>query len=89
MAVVGGRRLGLLVLSLLIGLSVSFLLVEPAAATTYTVNDTGNASDQTPGNDACLTAGGVCTLRAAIEEANAHACPDRIDFKITGPGPGP
>jgi CSLREA domain-containing protein len=44
----------------------------PASAVTYQVNDAGDAGDATPGDNVCQTsAPGVCTLRAAIEEANA------------------
>ncbi len=61
------------------------LLASPLAAATFTVNDTGNAGDHTPGDGSCeiLPAGsGLCTLRAAIAEANASAGADTIDFAI-------
>ena len=54
----------------------------PAAAGTFTVNSTGDQSDANPGDSACATAGGACTLRAAIQEANALAGPDVIGFAI-------
>ena len=54
------------------------LLPVAARATTYTVNNNGDAGDASPGNNVCATAGGVCTLRAAIQEANAHSGPDTI-----------
>ena len=55
---------------------------------TLTVNDTGDASDASPGDSRCETAtnNGVCTLSAAIEEANANAAIDTIEFDIPGPG---
>src|SRR5205085_1514295 len=37
------------------------------------------AVDANPGDGTCATAGSVCTLRAAIQEANAHAGDDTID----------
>ncbi len=37
----------------------------------FRVNDFGDASDASLGDGICATAGGVCTLRAAIGEANA------------------
>ena len=43
----------------------------PAQAATFDVNSMADAVDANPGNTACATAGGVCTLRAAIQEANA------------------
>jgi CSLREA domain-containing protein len=44
-----------------------------ACPTTFTVDNTGDAGDLTHGDGVCATAGAVCTLRAAIEEANALA----------------
>ena len=60
------------------------LAAIPAGATTYTVNNLGDAPDATPGNDVCATAGAVCTLRAALQEANAHFGSDAIRFSVTG-----
>jgi CSLREA domain-containing protein len=51
------------------------------------VDSTGDAADADPGNGSCLSTLGGCTLRAAIEEANAHPGRDYIFFDITGPGP--
>jgi CSLREA domain-containing protein len=59
---------------------------SPAAAATFTVNSSGDQSDASAGNGACATSGGVCTLRAAIQEANALAGADTIRFAI-GSGP--
>jgi CSLREA domain-containing protein len=42
-----------------------------AAAATFVVNSTLDAVDAVPGNGVCATAGGTCTLRAAVQEANA------------------
>ena len=50
----------------------------------YVVNDLGDDPDATPGDNVCATAGAVCTLRAAIMEANAHAGPDPITFGVAG-----
>ena len=46
-----------------------------AASHTFTVNNSLDAPDANPGNDICETASGngICTLRAAIQEANALA----------------
>ncbi|MFN7930654.1 MAG: choice-of-anchor Q domain-containing protein [Blastocatellia bacterium] len=53
-----------------------------------TVNNTGDGSDATPGNGVCETAtgNGVCTLRAALQEANAltTCTPFTINFGVTG-----
>lgn len=57
------------------------------------VNATTDASDKTPGDGKCLTTGNVCTLRAALEEANARPPYDGYDtlalpitFNISGNG---
>jgi len=66
------NRLKLLQL-LLVGVALLLIagLLSPATAATFTVTSTVDAVDASPGNGICLTAGGVCTLRAAITEANA------------------
>jgi len=62
--------------------------VPVAYAATFTVDNAGDAGDANPGNGSCATAGGVCTLRAAIEESNALAAgaPHNIHFNIGGGG---
>lgn len=39
-------------------------------ANTFVVNSTADEVDKNPGDGACSTAGGACTLRAAIQEVN-------------------
>ena len=56
------------------------------AASTYTVDSIGDESDDNPGDLACHTALDTCTLRAAIEEVNAGAGGDTINFGIAGTG---
>ena len=53
-------------------------LAATAGAATYTVDSTGTADDAAPGNGECRTVGGVCTLRAAVREADAGAASDRV-----------
>jgi hypothetical protein len=51
------------------------------------VNDNGDAADASPGDGLCATAGGVCTLRAALAELNAWAnlaTPPTIAFALPG-----
>ncbi len=48
------------------------------AGTEFTVDDTADALDANPGDGACATSGGGCTLRAAIMETNALAGDDTI-----------
>ncbi|MEM6316437.1 MAG: collagen-binding domain-containing protein [Bacteroidota bacterium] len=47
-----------------------------------TVNNTGDEGDTNPGDGRCQTVNCDCTLRAAIEEANALAGRDTICFDI-------
>src|SRR5438477_12347854 len=56
----------------------------------FVVNSTGDGDDAFPGDGQCETAvgNGVCTLRAAVEEANAHAGGDGIFFSIPTSQPG-
>src|SRR4249919_2361418 len=71
---------------LVLGLAVFELLAPTAAvASTYTVTTVLDGVDATPGNDACATSGGACTLRAAVQEANAHAGPDAITLPASVP----
>ena len=58
----------------------------PLSAATFTVDSTGDESDANTGDNVCQTAGGTCTLRAAIEQANATAGADTIAFAIPGSG---
>jgi len=62
----------------------TMLLATPAAASTYVVNSLLDTGDTNPGDNVCeATSGGIqCTLRAAIEEANAHAGNDTITFSL-------
>ena len=53
-------------------------LAGAARADTYPVNDPFDLPDAAVGNGVCATAAGTCTLRAAIQEANAHAGPDTV-----------
>ena len=55
---------------------VSIATVAPAAV--FTVDDFADAVDANVGDAACETATGSCTLRAAVQEANALAGSDEI-----------
>ena len=52
----------------------------PAWSATFTVNSTADSADVTAGNGLCADASGDCTLRAAIQEANALAGNDTINL---------
>ncbi len=53
---------------------------------TYVVNSSADTPDVANGDGLCADSIGNCTLRAAIQEANAHPGPDSISFAI-GSGP--
>lgn len=73
-------------LALIAGLAGS---ASPALGATFIVNDTGNDLDANPANGVCeISPGsGICTLRAAIEEANGLPGFDTINFGIPGTDP--
>jgi CSLREA domain-containing protein len=60
------------------------LIATPAGAASLTVNSLGDEADSNPGNGVCSTGLANCTLRAAIQEANALAGDDTISFGVTG-----
>jgi hypothetical protein len=58
-------------------------LAAPAQAATFNVNSLADGFDDVVGDGVCATAGAVCTVRAAVEEADAGAAVDEI---VLGPG---
>jgi CSLREA domain-containing protein len=83
-----GRRKGLVKRLLRVGVGVALvvplaLIYQPndvvAAPTTLVVNSTLDASDSNPGDGQCATGAGTCTLRAAVQEANAVDDPNIIE----------
>jgi CSLREA domain-containing protein len=62
------------------------LAAPPAFAATFTVTSAADLGDAAVGNGVCATSEGQCTLRAALQEANATPAPDTVAFAIgTGP----
>ncbi len=67
------------------------LYAATAPAATFSVNSDSDTGDNMPGDGTCFTGlfivevGAECTLRAAIEEANALAGADTIEFAATIP----
>jgi hypothetical protein len=61
---------------------------DPALGVAVVVNSTGDGSDTAPGDGVCATGSAIsasadeCTLRAALEEADASALVDTIIFAI-------
>jgi CSLREA domain-containing protein len=69
--------------------SVLWLVAAPSAthAATFVVNSVGDEAALAPIDGvACNSTAGTCTLRAAIEEANASAAADVINFSIAPAG---
>ncbi|HEV3472301.1 MAG TPA: CSLREA domain-containing protein, partial [Actinomycetota bacterium] len=60
------------------------VFAHPSTAATLTVDSTGDAADSSPGDGTCGVPNGGCTLRAAIQESNALAGADLINFSIGG-----
>ena len=56
----------------------TFAMSAAVHAATFTVNTTSDTLDVTPGDGNCADAGAMCSLRAAIGEANALAGDDII-----------
>jgi CSLREA domain-containing protein len=64
----------------------SFVLPGAAHGATFDVNSLGDSTDTSPGDGACTQ---PCTLRAAVEESNAHSGDDSINlpagtYQLTG-----
>jgi hypothetical protein len=83
--------LALLLVSVLVLLVILGMVVaSPAQAETFTVNSREDFSDVDPGDGVCDTISvqllNPCTMRGAIQEANAHGGMETIHFDIPGGG---
>jgi len=63
------------------------------AAAIFAVNSTSDVVDASPGDGVCRTPNGTCTLRAAIQQANALPGPDVVTlpagtYLLSIPGTG-
>jgi CSLREA domain-containing protein len=68
------------------------LIGTTARGATYSVDSTADEVDAAPGDGACATLAGACTLRAAVQEANASPGADEIvvpsgRYVLSIPGP--
>ena len=70
-------------------LSVSMDQIASAAGRTFVVNSVADDTDASSVDGVCSIARlpGTCTLRAALQQANASPGHDRIEFAILGSGP--
>lgn len=62
--------------------SIEPALVFTSPAATFTVNSTGDGADSNTSDGVCDDGTGNCTLRAAIQQANASAGADMITFSL-------
>ncbi len=88
-AVDRGRGLALAFLLTALVMGVSLLAATPAQAKTFTVDIASDAPDNAPGDGKCDTTSTIvilCSLRAAIEEANEYPEADAIHFNVLGGG---
>jgi CSLREA domain-containing protein len=65
---------------IVLGCALALAVGAEGGAVTFTVNSTADGPDATPGNGVCAAAGGSCTLRAAVMEANALAGADKVQL---------
>jgi CSLREA domain-containing protein len=78
-----GRSGLVLGLVLLMGVTLSIRLPSAGAATlTFEVTTTTDAPDASPGDGVCADASGQCTLRAAVQEADAQQSGSTITILV-------
>ena len=70
------QRILVLACALILALPLSAPI--PVRAAGFTVNSPIDAPDANPGDGICATAAGLCSLRAAIQEANATPTADIV-----------
>jgi CSLREA domain-containing protein len=85
----GLRLRPLLLVALLGALLAGAAWSRPADAKLFVVNSTADAVDADLTDGVCLTAANTCTLRAAIQQANASAVADRINLPAGPTRSGP
>ena len=85
---VGKTKTGYLLVAAVMVLTIATPIIRQqiVSAATLTVNSILDTSDNNAGNGSCDDGAGNCTLRAAIEEANALGGPNTINFNIPGAG---
>lgn len=57
-------------------------VASPAAAASFSVTTAGDGPDLNVGDGICAAGGGECSLRAAVQEANASAGADVINLSV-------
>ncbi len=77
------KFLSVIVIFVLLVSALALIPPVPARAASFVVNapfDDALAHDANPGDGICADSGGLCTLRAAVEEADAYPGADIITF---------
>ena len=72
------RMICIKLVALAVGLALMIARLPLAQAMTFTVDSTTDATEANPGDGICDDGTGACTLRAAIQEANAFGGADTI-----------
>jgi CSLREA domain-containing protein len=72
------KTCALLTLAVAVALVANSHLAFTASLASFNVDNFADAVDANPGDGSCATSGGSCTLRAAIQEANALAGEDTV-----------
>jgi predicted outer membrane repeat protein len=80
------QRIGVLGLAMIALFAVALAGIASVDARTFSVNDPSDFGDANPGDGICnvnVVGTPVCTLRAAVEEANETVASDKIVFKCS------
>jgi trimeric autotransporter adhesin len=76
------RRIVVCAAALVLGVAPFAARAEGSPGHTFVVTSAADRPDANPGDGACRAAGGGCTLRAALQQANASSDPDLVAFRI-------
>ena len=82
MQIISNRATMFIILALLLALTAVGTTGGVVQGAGFTVDSTADTVDASPGNGVCDDGSGNCTLRAAIQEANALPGPDTIPYLL-------
>jgi CSLREA domain-containing protein len=78
-------KLSLFATALLLLSVLAVINVRAQTGRLFTVNDAADTNDANAGDGFCADANGKCTLRAAVQEANAAPAQDAVNFSLPTP----